>query len=107
MNDALQDFAFLQGHDIIKERSLPKVDGIIENAVIAGGWNMLARKPTEQAERFIPIADQMIKKEIMKFGGEVSIALLYRWLMGKDKSLGNLMLKQMLAQGSQMIVNKL
>lgn len=107
MNQALQDYAFLQGHDIIKERSLPKFAGIAENAVIAGGWNMIAYEPTKQLERFLPIADQMIKDEILKFAGESAIALLYRWMTGKERSLGNIMLKQMLAQGSQMVVNKL
>ncbi len=108
LNDALYDFLFYEIHDGIKMRALPfKQDQLMENAFVSFGYNMIAKQPLMQLRRWIPETSAPLGDEIIKFFGEMAGFYSYRWLMGKSAPLGNLMLKQLLSQGSQYIMKEI
>lgn len=102
INEVVMDFAFFSGFDMLKSKRLINQAEFLENAVVAGAYGFVVKEPAKQLRRFIP---QMGLEDstdmIIKFAAEAATAFAYRWVQGKERNLGPILLKQLLAQGSQ------
>ena len=108
VNDAVLDFGFYLLHDGIKRRALPTQNDLLEDAVVAGGYNIVLKAPLDNTlSQFIPVVSQPYGEDIIKFLGATALMFGYRWSMGMERNIGGIMLKQLLAQGGQMIYKQL
>ena len=108
LNNALYDFAFYQIHDGIKTRALPlSKEQLMPNLFVSLGYNMLTAKPLKQLQQWIPTVSQPYGDMITKFLGETVGFISYGMLMGKPVNYGAIMLKQILAQGSQEVLKQI
>jgi hypothetical protein len=108
VNETILDFSFYSLHDGIKRRALPTQNELLGNALVAGGYNLIAKQPFEGTiQRFIPEVPQLPSEELLKFFGESAFMWLYKWSMGMERNIGGILLKQLLAQGGSMIYKQL
>jgi len=107
MNNAIMDFGFYSGYDAIKKRGIPDMDQFLENGVSGLGYNFLVKDQVKRFDYIFPGETRPFGDMILKFGGQLAIIYLWRWGMKKgSKSIGDIILKQLISQGSQEVFKK-
>ena len=93
--------------DGVKDKKIPTLKQFTENAVISLGYNFAVMKPMESLDKTIPFIPDPYKNEIIRFLGESVISYGYKYLMGEPRVVSQIMLKQALIQGGEMIYKEI
>jgi hypothetical protein len=101
------DLVIRLGHDGLKARRMPNMDEILEDLVTSAGHYYVLENPMKMVENLVPGVDVNIKKELSRFVSQSLIAWGYKYLMKKPVNPADVMMKQLLVQGSEMVWNQL
>ncbi len=109
LSASLMDFVSYEVVDGLKTRALPiKQEQLMSNGFTSLGYHFIVKQPIRQLERWVPMTSQPYADELFKFFGELGTMYVYKMLMGKPYGdIGGMVLKQLMAQGGQLVLRSL
>jgi len=107
MTDALklsiEDTVFYSIYDGVKAKKFPDGADILENSVVGLGYNFLLSDPMKMIDKFIPDGSRKYSNDLAKFMGQSFLFYLYGAMYKKNEPLTQILIKQLLVQGAELV----